>query len=101
MRPVIIDSGGANLASLQYALERRVVDIAEAWTLRGCEGREYPAVVLGFRGGDVEVQVQEPPVRAAARREGGEPRVEPGQAVRVRVAKADVETGEVALELAR
>ncbi len=87
------DSRGARL-------ERRAVDIAEAYTLRGCEGREYPATVLGFRGGNVEVQIQDPPVRAAARREGGEPRVEPGDTVRVRVARADVETGEVRLEVA-
>lgn len=87
------DSRGARL-------ERRAVDIAEAYTLRGCEGREYPATVLGFRGGDVEVQIQDPPVRAAARREGGEPRVEPGDTVRVRVAGADVEAGEVRLEVA-
>lgn len=80
-------------------LERRTVDIAEAWTLRGCEGRSYPATVLGARGGEVEVQVEEPPVRATARREGGEPRVEPGDTVSVRLISVDVEGGETRFQV--
>jgi exoribonuclease R len=81
-------------------LERRAVDIAEAWTLRGCEGRTYPAVVLGSRGGGVEVQVEEPPVRALAARDGGEAKPEPGAHVSVRLAAADVEAGEVRFQVA-
>lgn len=81
-------------------LERRAVDVAEAWTLRGCEDRVYPATVLGPRGGGVEVQLEEPPVRAVALPADGAPRPEPGRRVRVRVAAADVEAGEVRLELA-
>ncbi|MEW5927597.1 MAG: RNB domain-containing ribonuclease [Gemmatimonadota bacterium] len=95
-------AGVMNAADSRGAkLERKAVDIAEAWALRGCEGREFPATVLGFRGGDVEVQVQDPPVRAAARREGGRPRVEPGDRVIVRVARADVDAGEVEFALVR
>jgi exoribonuclease R len=93
-------AGVMNAADSRAArLERKAVDIAEAWALRGREGRELPATVLGFRGGDVEVQVQDPPVRAAARREGGRPRVEPGDRVTVRLARADVDAGEVELTL--
>ncbi|MBV9775005.1 MAG: RNB domain-containing ribonuclease [Gemmatimonadetes bacterium] len=82
-------------------LERRAVDVAEAWTLRGCEGRVYPATVLGFRNGhDVEVQLENPPVRAVAKREGTEPRLEPGEPVQVRVAGVDATKGEVRFEVA-
>ncbi|HEX2187958.1 MAG TPA: RNB domain-containing ribonuclease [Longimicrobiaceae bacterium] len=79
-------------------LERRAVDVAEAWTLRGCEGSVYPAVVLGSRGDGVEVQVEEPPVRAVARGAKDGPRPEPGSRIRVRLAEADVEAGEVRFE---
>lgn len=109
---LLAGGGGADLETLRALakvmneadsragrLERRAVDIAEAWTLRGCEGRTYPAVVLGFRGRDVEVQVEEPPVRATARHADGAPRVEPGQRVRVRLAGVDPEAGEVRFEL--
>jgi exoribonuclease R len=92
LRSVAEVMNGADSRSAK--LERKAVDIAEAWALRGCEGREYPATVLGFRGGDVEVQIQEPPVRASARREGGLPRVEPGDTVLVRLESVDVEGGE-------
>ncbi|HEV2147550.1 MAG TPA: RNB domain-containing ribonuclease [Longimicrobiaceae bacterium] len=93
--PPVMDGAQARAGRL----ERRAVDIAEAWTLRGCEGRTYPAVVLGFRGAAVEVQVEEPPVRALAAREGGEPRLEPGEHVTVRLAEADVEDGEVRFQV--
>jgi exoribonuclease R len=47
------------------ALERRVVDAAEAWTLRDRVGAVLPAVVVDVRRGEVEVQLEAPPVRAA------------------------------------
>ncbi|HEX2094319.1 MAG TPA: RNB domain-containing ribonuclease, partial [Longimicrobiaceae bacterium] len=80
-------------------LERRAVDLAEAWRLRGCEGRRYPATVLGFRGAAVEVQIEDPPVRASAERPGGEPRLDPGARVEVEVAGVDTEAGEVRFRL--
>ena len=46
--------------------ERRAVDIAEAWVLRERVGERFAATVLGARGGDVEVQIEDPPVRALA-----------------------------------
>ncbi len=45
-------------------LERRVVDIAEAWTLRDSIGKGFSGVVVGRRGEAIEVQIEEPPVHA-------------------------------------
>lgn len=95
--PPVVDGAQSRAGKL----ERRVVDIAEAWTLRGCEGRRYPAAVLGFRGPTVEVQVEEPPLRGSAERKGSKPRLDPGARVQVRVAEVDVEAGEVKLRIAR
>ena len=81
-------------------LERKVVDLAEAWMLRGREGERFAATVLGFRGDDAEVQVEEPPVRALASRPGQGERVELGARVEVRLAGVEVEEGKVRFELA-
>jgi VacB/RNase II family 3'-5' exoribonuclease len=82
-------------------LERKGVDLAEAWTLRDRMGESFPAVVLGFRGAEVEVQIEEPPARASARRaEGAGRRLEPGEEVRVRLAGVDTGAGEVHFEVA-
>jgi exoribonuclease R len=82
-------------------LERKGVDLAEAWTLRGREGETFSAVALGFRGPEVEVQIEEPPVRASARRPEGEGEwLEPGGEVRVRLEEVDAEAGAVRFELA-
>ena len=80
-------------------LERRVVDLAEAWTLRERVGVELPAVVIDVRGREVEVQVEEPPLRESVPLDGAEP-PELGAHVRVRVAAVDLEVGRVVLELA-
>jgi exoribonuclease R len=80
-------------------LDRRVVDVAEAWTLRGRVDERFPAVVLGVRGREVEVQIEEPPVRAdAARPEHGR-WLELGERVQVRLASVDPEEGKLAFTL--
>jgi exoribonuclease R len=73
--------------------ERRAVDIAEAWVLRGRIGERFAATVLGARGGDVEVQIEDPPVRAIADVKGQKP--EPGDAVRVRLERVAMDEGRV------
>ena len=82
------------------ALERRVVDIAEAWALRGRIGELLPAVVVDARRGEVEVQVDVPPIRAEVR--VGDAPVPPlGARVDVRLAAVDQASGRIRLELAR
>ena len=81
------------------ALERRVVDVAEAWALRGRVGATLPAVVVDVRGREAEVQVEEPPIRTTLD-VGAAPAPALGAAVRVRVEGVDPAAGEVRLELA-
>jgi VacB/RNase II family 3'-5' exoribonuclease len=75
--------------------ERRAVDIAEAWVLRERVGEGFAATVLGARGGDVEVQIEDPPVRAIADLAGGGAKPQSGDGVRVRLERVDVEGGRV------
>lgn len=76
-------------------MERAVVDIAEAWTLRGREGERFSATLLGVRGRAVEVQIEEPPVRVEAARGGGGAYLKLGQPVTVRLEGVSVEEGEM------
>ncbi|HEX6042513.1 RNB domain-containing ribonuclease [Longimicrobium sp.] len=78
--------------------ERRAVDVAEAWVLRDRVGERFAATVLGARGGDVEVQIEDPPVRALADVRGRKPA--PGDAVRVVLDRVDVPAGRVFFALA-
>lgn len=80
-------------------LERRGVDVGEAWILRDRVGETFPATVLGSRGGAVEVQIEEPPVRATAHAAEGV-RPAPGDAVRVRLEAVDVAAGRTEFSLA-
>lgn len=73
--------------------ERRAVDVAEAWVLRDRVGERFAATVLGARGGDVEVQIEDPPVRALADVRGRKPA--PGDGVRVVLRRVDVAAGRV------
>ena len=73
--------------------ERRAIDVAEAWVLRERVGERFAATVLGKRDGDVEVQIEDPPVRAIA--ESGGARHEPGASVQVRLDRVSVEEGRV------
>jgi exoribonuclease R len=72
-------------------LERGVVDIAEAWALRGREGERFAATVLDVRGDRVEVQIEDPAVRVQA--SGGGAAAELGARVQVRLAAVSVEEG--------
>lgn len=81
-------------------LERRVVDIAEAWVLRESVGESFPAVVLDVRPGRVEVQLPEPPIRARVEVPDGAPPLALGERVRVRVERVVPEEGRVELRLA-
>ena len=81
-------------------LERRVVDIAEAWTLRDGVGDTLSATVIDAQRGTIEVQVEEPPIRATLPDgEGASPPL--GERVCVRVEGVDVEAGKITLALAR
>jgi exoribonuclease R len=81
----------------ESALERRVVDVAEAWALRDRVGGVLAAVVVDVQRDEVEVQVEAPPVRARVR--VGDAPVPPlGAALRVRLVAVDVERGEIRLE---
>lgn len=80
-------------------LERRVVDAAEAWALHEQVGQTLAAVVIDVERGDVEVQIEEPPVRATLALRG-EAAPALGAKVGVRVESADGATGDVRLSLA-
>lgn len=73
--------------------ERRAIDVAEAWVLRGRVGDRFAATVLGKRDGDAEVQIEDPPVRSVAET-GGRPAA-PGASVQVRLDRVSVNEGRV------
>ncbi len=80
-------------------LERRVVDIAEAWALKDRVGATLRATVIDTQRA-IEVQVEDPPIRATlADGEGAPPPL--GATVRVRVEAVNVEAGRLTLALAR
>jgi VacB/RNase II family 3'-5' exoribonuclease len=78
--------------------ERRAIDVAEAWVLRERAGERFAATVLGKRDGDVEVQIEDPPVRSLAESAGRKP--QPGEAVQVRLDRVSVDEGRVYFTLA-
>ena len=80
------------------ALERRVVDMAEAWALRERVGEVLQAVAVDVQRGEVEVQVAEPPIRASVD-VGDAAAPQLGARLDVRVAAADVAEGRIRLEL--
>jgi exoribonuclease R len=81
-------------------LDRAVIDIAEAWTLRDRVGQTFPATVLGIREGRVEVQLEDPPVRAEAERGAHAKWMELGESVQVKLVSASVEEGKTKFEVA-
>ena len=87
--PAVMNDADSRAAKL----ERRAVDVAEAWMLRDRLGESFAATVLGVRGGDVEVQIEEPPIRAAA--DKGDARYEPGQPLTVILESVSVRDGRV------
>lgn len=80
-------------------LERRVVDIAEAWVLREHLHRRLAAVVLNVHREYVDVQLPEPPVRARVAVRQDTPPLSLGQGVEVEVVEVVPEEGRVQLEL--
>ncbi|HEY0017632.1 MAG TPA: RNB domain-containing ribonuclease [Longimicrobium sp.] len=78
--------------------ERLAIDIAEAWVLRDRVGQRFAATVLGKRDGDVEVQIEDPPVRAVAEAGGRKPAA--GDAVQVTLDRVSVDEGRVTFTLA-
>ena len=81
----------------ESALERRVVDVAEAWTLRDRVGAVLPAVAVDVRRDAAEVQLEDPPVRAEIPlADGRAPAL--GAHVAVRLAAVDVEAGSIRLD---
>ncbi|MBW3571374.1 MAG: RNB domain-containing ribonuclease [Gemmatimonadetes bacterium] len=78
--------------------ERRAIDVAEAWMLRDRVGQRFDATVLGKRDGDVEVQIEDPPVRSVART--GDRKPAAGEAVRVTLDRVSVDEGRVHFSLA-
>jgi len=80
-------------------LERAVVDIAEAWTLCSRVGETFRATVLAVQEGKVEVQIEDPPVRANAARGAHAKWIDLGEHVEVRLTAAEVETGKTQFEM--
>lgn len=80
-------------------LERRVLDIAEAWELRGRVGESFTAIVLDHRGEELDTQLAEAPVRARVRAGSGEPVPALGEAVRVRLSQVALSEGRVEFEV--
>lgn len=78
--------------------ERRAIDVAEAWVLRDRVGERFAATVLGKRDGDVEVQIEDPPVRSVAETGGRKPA--PGEAVQVKLDRVSVDEGRAWFTLA-
>lgn len=80
-------------------LERRVLDIAEAWQLREREGFEFDARVISVRDGGFEGQLEEVPVRAWVETRKGVEIPSLGEEVRVRLVGVRVEEGELDFSL--
>ena len=76
-----------------------MVDVAEAWMLSPRVGETFPAAVLGVRNGHVEVQIQDPPVRAEATREDHGEFLNLGQRIRLKLTGADVEAGKTSFSV--
>lgn len=81
-------------------LERGVVDVAEAWLLRERVGERFHATVLGMHEGKVEVQIEDPPVRADARRGTHAQWLDLGEKVDVTLTGTSVEEGKITFDLA-
>lgn len=79
-------------------LERRVVDTAEAWTLRDRVGQRFAATVIDARPKEIEVQIEEPPTRALVAWPGPAPAPVLGSVVRLHLAGVDVAAGSVRFE---
>ncbi|MGZ8412627.1 MAG: RNB domain-containing ribonuclease [Gemmatirosa sp.] len=91
----VMDGAG----SRESILERRVVDMGEAWALRERCGEVLHAVAVDVRRGLIEVQIDEPPIRAIVEVDDDDVLPALGAHVRVRIAAVDVQEGRIRLEL--
>jgi VacB/RNase II family 3'-5' exoribonuclease len=80
-------------------LEREVVDVSEAWELRGDIGKTFTALVLDVGSGRIEAQLVEKPVRAAIPVANGAPALPLGSEVRVKLVGVQVEEGKTEFQL--
>lgn len=77
-------------------IDRATLDLAEAVSLKGCEGREFPAVVTDVDERGARIQLSDPAV--VARVEAG--KAKPGDQLRVRLVSVDVTQRQIRLEVA-
>jgi exoribonuclease R len=80
-------------------LDRAVVDVAEAWLLRGRVGERFAGTVLGMHDGKVEVQIEDPPVRVDAKRGEHARWLDLGEPVQLKLTAVDVQEGKSFFEL--
>ncbi|MBW3628755.1 MAG: RNB domain-containing ribonuclease [Gemmatimonadetes bacterium] len=78
-------------------LERRIIDVAEAWELRERVDTTLTAVLLDVRTEWAEVQIADPPIRARIPRAQDSPELTLGSMVQVSVLGTSVEEGRVEL----
>ncbi len=80
-------------------LEREVVDVSEAWELRGDVGKSFTALVLDVKANRIDAQLVEKPVRASIPVDGNAPALGLGTRVRVRLVGVEVEAGKTEFQL--
>jgi exoribonuclease R len=80
-----------------HEVERAVVDVTEAWLLRGAEGRTFAAVVLDAGEGSGTVALDVLAVRGRCTGTG----LRPGTRIEVRLVEADVAARRIRFEVVR
>ena len=80
-------------------LERKVVDVAEAWELRDCVGQTFAALVLDSSAERIEAQLLDRPIRATIRVNGGAPSLPLGERVHAKLVSVDVAAGKADFQL--
>jgi exoribonuclease R len=93
--PAAMDEAGRRSGRL----ERRVLDIAEAWELRERVGARFGALVLGARADEFEAQLEEVPVRARVVLPHGAAQPRLGEEVELRLTAVALEEGRAEFEL--
>lgn len=94
--PAVMEEAGRKSGRL----ERRILDVAEAWELRDRVGACFHALVLDSRGDDVDAQLEEVPVRARVPRASAAPAPRLGEEMRVKLTSVALEEGKVEFEMA-
>lgn len=91
--PAVMDEAGRK----ESRLERGVVDMAEAWTLRDRVGEHFTAMVIDAGKERVEVQIESPPVRTTADWPSTQPLPELGSTILVRLEDVNAVAGTIRL----